>query len=212
MSSEPSEIFGPLFVPKRLEKAALLTLYEWLPTYMEQVRLAEEYGPIRGIRSWLVLSDVQDRFVEDQLPALTVESPGTRDEPEAKGDGSISAEWDLGVVIEFAAPNLGEAREIAQMFSTAIWGVLLQRRGLGDLEAAGVRWLGAEMDVVEGPQSRTRFVVANAFAVDIDDVVNWQDGPATPTPPEEIASDWPTVEAFEIEIRHRNEEDDDDDD
>lgn len=208
MSTEDSveiddEIFGPLFVEATLEKRALKVLKRWLPTYVEVARQRVGFGQISPIKSWLILSDVQDRFTEEMLPALTVESPGTRDDPVADGDGTISATWDLGVIVEFPAPNANAARTAAQIYSAAIRGALMQRRSLEGL-ASSMQWLDVALDGVEGSQRRTRFVTANAFAVEIPEVVNWRDGPATPIPPAELPVEWPGITDIDLEVEPRD--------
>ena len=189
------EIFGPLFSPHVLEEATVAHLEGWLPTYTEAVE-AQYDLELPEVVTW-GLVDSFDRWDDSGqgLPALVVgaEGIGNGGEPEKYGGGDYRAGWELHVLLVVEHPKPDAARKIAQLYSAAIRGLMLQQ-GTLDGAVSVTDWLDEGYPYSIG-ESSTRAAAENSFLVEKDEVVNWQRGPKTPTPPK------PLPEVKEVDVK-----------
>ncbi|HXS32250.1 MAG TPA: hypothetical protein VN758_00580 [Solirubrobacterales bacterium] len=191
-------IVGPLIGGLEVERAALVVLREWLPTYLKEAtdQAGLKPGLIEEVNSWMVLSEV-DRWPEANLPAVIVAAPGLIKEPEKDGDGSYSVVWKLEVSVSIAAATGPAARKYAQVYAAAIRGLILQRRSLGD-DMLATDWLDEAYGTSSQAEERTVAAAAVVFAVQHDNVVNWRKGKGL-VPNKPVPANDPTVQEIDVD-------------
>lgn len=172
------EYFGPLFSSHLIGLAVFKTLKTWLPVYRGEVnRLYDAELP--PIRSWQIVTEMTT-WPELADPVCTIISGGIAkgSDPDEHGAGDLGAGWGLGINISITHPSQRQADDLARLYAAAVRGAIMQHRGigLGDL-GAKVRWLDEGYGSIPGPQKRTRAQGENVFAVEVEQVLNWQLGP-----------------------------------
>jgi hypothetical protein len=181
--------YGQIVPGWAIEKAVEATLREWMDEYCAEVRDQWSDSPeLPPIRSYGTRSEAV-KFVDDQLPAVVIVSPGIDGDIRASGDGWIEAPWRVGCVTYCAGKTEAETRNRAQGYGAALRACLLQQDGLGGL-STGVS-LVAE-DYTPGPTERGRTfgAVIVEFTYTIACTVNRRMGPTehgsnAPGPPVE---------------------------
>jgi hypothetical protein len=187
---------GPLFSPHLIEESVLSVLMRWLPWYVERVE--ETYGKkLPGIESWGLVDEEDDRWPEQALPALIVVAEDAEGVGKY-GEGFYRASWPFQVTVVVEHPERVWARVIARLFGAAVRGAILHRRDLGDAGRAA-EWTG-ERNPFLAEKSRTEAANQNFFRVTQDEVVNWQLGPKTDVPPEELPSDGPEITEVDVDV------------
>jgi hypothetical protein len=188
---------GPLFSAYEVEEAVLAALMRRLPLYSTTAR--QQWGvKLPEIASWGLVDEDEDRWPEQALPALVVIADETRN-VEEHADGWYRATWPFSVTVAIEHPERVWARKIAQIYGAVIQAALLQRRSLGQ-EGMRLEWLGQKLPF-RAEQSRTEAVSQNLFAVVVDEVVNWQNGPKDDSElPQEPPGSDPEVTEIEVDV------------
>ena len=193
-------VVGTVWHPGHLEDTVIAALKTWLPSSLNEAIAQDSKAPAKVAvpRSYIVVSE-DDRWPEDQLPAIVVTSPGFVDAPDrAKGDGSWHGTWALEVTAIVKGRNAPEARRIAQLYWTAICIAVLQRRSLGEPYQATVL-SDAALDSVPIEKRRTLAGATALFHVEVQSMFSDFDGPRTPEPPDPMPDTWPEVQETNIE-------------
>lgn len=203
-------IYGDVVDSDTIERALVTTLKAYLPGHLarQEERRPDivtdlpsaANGHFALPRSWPTLSQF-DSTVENQLPAITVVSPGGPGEPTRERSGSYSYTWRFQVSVEVAGRDEAQARALAGIYLAAIRGALVQNRTL-QRKVRLCRWIGGDDHAVRRRHPQ-RAVFSTNFAVTVADVVNERLGPdAPPTDPYDPAAPPPlpeTVEVIELE-------------
>lgn len=182
--------YGQIIPGFAVEHGVEATLREWMDEYTAEIK--DQWGDacpvLPPIRSYGTRSEAQ-KWVDDQLPAIVVVSPGIEGKPMVSGDGWIEAIYRVGVVVFCSGKTEKETRNRAQGYSAAIRTLLLQKTGLGGI-ATGTSW--ETEDFTPGPteKGRTFGAVIVEFTFTIGCTVNRRMGPtehgsSAPGPPVE---------------------------
>ena len=125
---------------------------------------------------------VAERFPEDQLPAIVVESPGTADLPAADGQGRYMVRFELELAIHVAAGT--GAIELAKLYALALRALAVQQPSALFM---GVDWIRERYPRPELVGGRTFYTAAVELEVQVPDVTDRHAGP-----PDEPG--WPDVD------------------
>lgn len=205
-----SDIYGSIIDPGTVELALVDTLKAFLPGHLaHQERRrpdivaglpAAANGHFPAPRSWPKLSEF-DSTVQNQLPAITVVSPGAAGAPTREKSGQYSFTWRFQVTVEIAGRDEGQGRDLAGVYLAAIRGALVQNRTLQQ-RVRNCRWVGGDDHAVRARHPQ-RAVYSTNFEVTVRDVVDDRLGPAVPPTDPYNPGDPPpvpeTVEVIEIE-------------
>jgi hypothetical protein len=181
-------VIGRVSTAAAVERAALVTLKDYLPVYLADVAAQEgvKAGKIESVKSWAVSSEYE-AFPETNLPAVIISSEGMVDEPRKDGAGFYTVTRSLEVSITIGAATPPRARLYAQIYIAAIAAALLQRRSLGD-DMRATDWIDEANGTVSKTQRRTVVAAAAVFEVEHRNVVSWRKGkgiqPKQPAPAE----------------------------
>lgn len=187
-------VIGTAWHPGHLEDKVIETLKLWLPSSLNEAIAQDSNAPAKVAvpRSYIVVSE-DDRWPEDQLPAIVVTSPGLVDTPDRdKGDGSWRGTWSLEVTAIVKGRTAPEARRVCQLYWTAICISVLQRRSLGKPYQASTL-ADAALDSVPIEKRRTLAGATALFHVEVQSMFSEYDGPKTPVPPDPMPATWPVV-------------------
>lgn len=194
-------IIGEVWHPGLLEDAAEAALRAWFASGLEAAQAQDEAAPAKLAppRSYNVMSDEDDRWPDQQLPAIIIESPGMVETPDrAQGDGSWHATWALSVSAICRGRTEREARRVAQLYWAAICLAMLQRRSLGD-DRYAVTLVDSALTTVEGEKRRTLAGATALFHVEVTDMFCDLAGPLGPDVPDPMPETWPAVTETNIE-------------
>lgn len=195
--SDP-DIVGPLFSSHLIEEAALRTLRDWLPIY--RTAIYNRYKvKLPKIESWGLENSTADRRPEQKLPTLIVVAGGIGQDgsPEEHSGGMYRASWAFGVAVVVESGNPFVARRNAQLYGAAVRGAILQHRSLG-LDGCVAKWLDEDFPY-GSKEGRTRAKAESLFALEVDEVVNWQMGPKG-TPPNSIPTQDPKITEVDVDV------------
>ncbi len=183
-------IFGDNIDSADVEEALLTFLREWMPTYItEIVRQKDPAGTIwpngvAAVRSFTVVHAAEEKWPEDQLPMLLAHSPGLAEEPEAQGDGTVSAKYACGLSAIASGSTLAMTKALARVYGSAARMAILQHEGLGGF-AEGVEWKDERLfPVVQGVEAeRNLMSVSGMYVIEVAQVLNRDGGPREPLEP-----------------------------
>lgn len=200
---QPDSLFGRLIAAADVEDALQVSLEQTIEDYLCEVERQHgiEVGTLERPRSWVVSADVE-KFVEDQLPAVIIASPGTDAEPPiADGQGRYLAKWNLDVAVHIAARAEREALRLARYYALAIRAAALQQ---ASPLFVGVDWLGESYDLLDSSSDRSICNARVRLAVQVAEVVNRNAGPPGYWPEsgtgEPESPEWPVAESADVEI------------
>jgi hypothetical protein len=182
-----------------VEEAVVSTLRLWFNTYLTEVeRQWSIEKPLARPNSYNVVPE-NNRYVEEQLPAILVISPGLDGTPRMDGAGSYIAPFRITIAVIVAAPDKKTVERNTK--TAAIRAMMLQKRGFNGL-CEGIRWDGEDYTPT-GTENRRSYGAATVdFVLDIADVVNKKAGPAAPDAPnpDQPGSEWPEIETVFLEV------------
>lgn len=196
------DIFGPIFVGRQIEDAALETLRTWMPTYLQEIELQLQRvrGEIPAPRLYTTRNEFT-QFPEDQMPMCVVVSPGLVSEPKREGDGTYNAWFALAVGFAAAGRDADTSRFLAQVYGAAGRAILLHKSSLGGV-ASGVEWTDESYDNLVTEDDRVVRACYNMYQFHVAGIVQKGMGPAVtiPDPVEQPGSQWPSAETIEIDV------------
>lgn len=197
-------IFSSIISGAEVEKAAMDTLQEWLPTYLEEMcrQTGREPGSLPYIRSWKTVNDFES-FPEDQIPLLLLISTGLAEPPLKEGDGKYRATWILGTGVVCSGQDQQGSNDLAKLYSAAVRAALLQRPSLGGL-AHGTDWEDERYNDLPAENGRTLAAGQNIFSVEVRGVLDVQAGPGAPDPLPDPITDYDPVIAETAELSITN--------
>lgn len=175
----PSSLYGRLIAAVDVEQALKARIDARLDAYLDEVERQHglEPGTLQRPRAFVVA----ERFPEDQLPAIVVESPGTTDLPEPDGHGRYIARFELVLAIHVAAGD--GALELAKLYALALRALALQQPSALFM---GVDWISERYPRPELVGGRTFYTAEVALEVQVPEVLDRHAGP-----PDEAG--WPDV-------------------
>lgn len=196
------QVFGRLLDVSEVEEAVIAALELWLPTYIAEVERQRGMTPesMPMPRSYSTVNEFV-KWTEDQLPTIIVVSPGLAPtDPKREGDGTYRAWYRVGVAVIAAARDRETTRRISKLYIAAIRGAILQHAGLGDLEAAGIRWTNERNSDIPDEAGRTLGSGAVTFDIEMRGVINDRLGPAEPFDDPYDDPTWPTVATTDVDV------------
>lgn len=215
-----SPLFGPLISPYDVERAALTTLSNWVPTYLyeleRQRNLREGVLPAPPASDSYIGGLDFLSVIQDQMPMLvvTVTPNGT---PELSNDAGYGQWYDVTVGAVVVVPEDEHAtRRLAGYYGAAIQGAMIQGQvilpGLADAEhpdglALDVRMSASPRNEWVADDIRVEVINSSTYQIYVPTLVLEYAGPDVPTPrdsplrgdsPAEPWADWP--EATDVDI------------
>jgi hypothetical protein len=198
-----TSIFGAMIPSSDVEQAILNTLSPWIDTYLAEIERQQTItvGALQRPRSAQTSYDFAN-WDEGQYPALVCVCPGTYGDVVRNGEGDYSAWFEVRVGVVVEDTTEANARRVSQFHQVAIETILSQRGSLGGF-ASEMKWINRKT-VLPDVANRTLAYSPSEFRVNVDSVVMWQGGPATPNPPsvtpEAPYPAWPTVVSTEVDF------------
>lgn len=165
-----------------VEQALAGIIREWMPDYLRETeaRRGISAGKLPMFRTEVPTSYEADRLREDQLPALSIVSPGLADRPEVhNSDGSYFSRWQVDCISVCSGAGNRQARRLAQWYASAVRALVLQHQLLDptELTVMGIDWLG-ELYVTRAPtEERVLGEGVVRFAVQVAAVAYREAGP-----------------------------------
>lgn len=201
------DIFRPIVAEETVTSAVSDQLKLWLPTYLKEIRLQRsEPIDLPDPRSYNVRPE-NDRWDEDQMPAVIVVCPGLAAAPSMDGEGNYNAPFRVGVVVFALGNDDLSVRLNLGLYAAAVRAILVQKPSLGGL-ADGSEWTMESYDSAPVESSRTMGAATVEFIFNIPGVVNVYGGPSETIPSEPgpldedpiPGSDWHTVQETYLEV------------
>lgn len=187
-----------IFVPDDLENAVMEELRAWMPSTLYEISIERDEELLQSPLSYNIRPD-NNQFVEDQLPALIIVSPGTLNNPRKSGDQVYEADYRILIVAIISSTGRVNVNRNARIYAAAIRAVLVRRPGLGGIAMGGL-WEGESFD--EGPEEQGRSLasITVEFAYTVPNVVQRGGGPATPLVPPQPIPDGPEVTSTDLTV------------
>lgn len=192
---------GPMVTGRDVELAALATLKRWSSAYLTDAehKTGRTPGSLPRVRAWTTAPDFE-KWPEDQLPCVLLLSPGLAEAPMMDGAGAYRAQFGLGIAAIVSTARMDETALLAKLYCAALRTCLIQKQSLEGF-AAGVTWLDENYDDLPSIDDRSLGAGQAIFAVQVDEVTQRWNGPATPGDPppdfDAIPSD-PTVQTVVV--------------
>jgi hypothetical protein len=188
---------NPIITASQLEGGALDLLQRLLPAYAQGIA-KQQGGDTPAFPRSYTCAAALDKFVEDQLPAVVLHSPGTVGKMEQR-DGLYSVVWALVVGVYVSASTDRATHDLARLYAAAVRGCLAQTPSLGGL-CSDLVWVDERYDRGLAFEAQRTFVVGTtAWEARVNSVVDAFAGPLTALPVVD-AGDWPQVETTSVEI------------
>jgi hypothetical protein len=173
--------WGELVIATDVDRAVLLQLQRWLPTYLTRAEVERDLPAHLLARPNAesyqnVLED--DDFPDGRLPAILVTTAQTGDVAVGT-EGAYYASWQVVVSVIVRGRTAPETREVAALFGGCVARILAHQQL--DLDGE-VKWTGASVAPVADVTDKGRWLAAgiNTFTVYADQVISG-DGPVLPT-------------------------------
>lgn len=205
-------IFGPSIDSEDVENAVIAHLQAWMPTYIaEQVRVKDPEGKrwpnsVEEIRQYAVShSDaVANKWPEDQIPMIVVQSPGEAEDPRVAGDNTVISSYNVTLMAVAEGMDEEDSKGLARLYASAARQAMIQHPDLSAGTATGFAnavGMGPEgTDVINRGVEASRSLAGTArlYVVEVHDVLLADGGPLKPQTAKELAEGdeppaWPTV-------------------
>jgi hypothetical protein len=204
VSVPAQSIFERIVTGEDVEQWCLETLKLWSGTYISEVERQHGIaaGTLQRMRAWLTGPSF-DKWPEDQLPAVILQSVGTAERPLRDGEGRYRARWLMQLDCVCSARTQALTHSQSMLYAAAHRALLLQRPSL-EGRAAGISWVGDDYTQLPYDDIRTIAAAQGTFEVEVEDVVTTLAGPTTPdrplTPDTEPWPDRPTVQTVDEQV------------
>ena len=195
----PNSLYGRLIAAVDVEQAFRARIDDRLGDYLAEVE--RQHGLAVG---WLVRPRAyvgDERFVEDQLPAIVVKSPGTADLPAADGQGRYGVRFELELEAHVAASEHPD--ELCKLYALALRALATQQPSA---LFWGVDWINERYRRAELVGGRTYYIGSVNLEVQVHEVTDRHAGPPDDPawPPidsgGEESPEWPVSETADAEL------------
>lgn len=196
-------VYGQIINAPQVEKAVVAHLQLWMPDYLAEVaRQTGMDATPPAPRTWTRKSSF-DKLEEDQLPLITVVSPGTPERPQRDYDGLYRVTWEIRVGCIVSARDEASTRDLAGVYGAAVYTLMLQHPGVHP-SSHGLEWNGESLDELDQDSARSMAAHLSTFQVELRDVVCALAGPIESSgdsgqDPEQDPGDLPTVETVYVD-------------
>jgi hypothetical protein len=189
---------GLIISASQVEQATLATLLGRLEAYGAALAAQEALdAPPTPPRSYTCASGF-DHWVEDQLPAVVVASPGLVPGSLEPRGGFYSVVFGLVVGVYVSAATEAATHRLVRLWAAAVRACLLQSPALGGL-CSELVWLAESYDDRPVDERRSWGVGTCAFEVRVDDVLDTNAGPLVNDDPTNT-DPWTTVQTTSVEV------------
>lgn len=186
MPSKINPQFGPIVTGYLVEKAVLLTLRKWYPTYLAEVERQMELpkGFLIHPQNFTNRNSFDSQMGE-KTPKIVVISPGTEGQP-TKNASSWRATWRVGIGVAVGAKTEDDTDRILKCYAGATRAILLQKVqsicDMGVPSAETTRWLGESYDDLDDLPNQHILYKAGTilFSIDVNTSVARYGGPPEP--------------------------------
>lgn len=203
-----AERVGPLLSPWTLEEAAVETLRKWAwPSYIEEVERQNglAYGSVQEVDAPAIrgAADLTE-WMADELPVILVVCEKPTGTPERYASSGYVARYTMTVGAVTLAATVDEeryARRDASLIVAACMGAIGQQLSV-DHPGLVVEVMMTDAPQVEviDPDIRTEWEGQVTFEVTVCPVLDDTRGLDTPTPPEDVPTDYPNVETTNLDL------------
>ena len=194
----PNSLYGRLIAAVDVEQTLKEHVDQYIDPYLNEVE--RQHGLVVGAIARPRAFVVAERFPEDQLPAVVVESPGTTDTPAANGQGRYSVRFELTLAIHLAASD--GAIELAKLYALALRALATQQPPALYM---GIDWVNERYPRPELVGGRSFYTAEVGLEAHVPEVTDRHAGP----PANELgwpenggpeSPEWPVSETVETEL------------
>ena len=195
----PLSLYGRLIAGADVAQAVRARIEADLDLYLDEVERQHGLTPGTLERPRAFVDD--ERFPEDQLPAIVVKSTGVADLPEPDGQGRYRTRFGIELEAHVAAGT--GAMEVAQLYALALRALALQRPSPLFM---GTDWTGESYRRGELVGGRTYCVGVVELEVHVPDVTDRHAGPSDELGWPEIpprapdSPEWPVAQTADTDI------------
>lgn len=173
-------MYGPIVTAETVRQGVVTFLRAWVSSYIAEVsRQAGLTTCLPPFRSYA--SSATPGVPDDELPVCVVAAPATVGDPQILGDGTVTAQWAVGVGCVASRPTRDAAGAVAALYAAAVRAAVLQHPSLGGF-AEAVDWAGEDIEEIAWDDMRVVMAGSNHFVVTVPAVVNIRAGLAVPQP------------------------------
>lgn len=194
--------FGTVRSPVDITNAVIERLKTWGPAYVDEINA--HYGTtLKPLREVIRVQELS-RYPENKLPVACVVVGTTIGEPIHDERGYYSAIYGVSVGAIVSARSEEDTRRAAELYGASIKLALGQRRKLAD-DVTVRDWTGEATDVLRVREQKRLLACINSFAVRLDNVFSWKEGPGPgevpPDPNGPPLADWPEATDVALTIQ-----------
>ncbi len=175
-----SNVFGRIVTAAQIEKAAIETIKEWMPDYLEEMEKQHgwKHGTLPVPLNYTNRNSF-DMVAGEPIPKVVVISPGMEGAPHMNGSNQYRALWQLGVGVAIAARTEELANDHVKAYGGAVRKILLDKQSLGGFEGvAQIVLTGEVYDDIDLPNPHQLYKSAGVyFLVDVENIVTARHGP-----------------------------------
>lgn len=196
-------VFGPIVLPSMVEDKVKAIFKTWMPTYLLEMQRVSEAADgeelnLAEVRSWELMSSLDDRFPEQQLPGvvLTWETMTFVEHAQSmRGEIPVVAE----VMVQ--STSYDAARKRVGLYATAIALMAVHKLDRDPMiEEVSTPSIGLPV-LAEAEAKRWRAVGSASFTVYVPDVLTPGAGPVAPAPiPANPPPEYPTAQTVETTV------------
>jgi len=195
---QPQSLYGRLIAAVDVEEAFKARVDARLNDYLADVERQHglEVGYLERPRAYVD----DERFPEDQTPAIVVKSPGTTDLPAPDGQGRYAVRFELELEIHLS--SAAGSMRLAKLYALALRALATQQPSALFM---GVDWIRERYRRAELVGGRTYSIGVVSLEIQVPDVTDrWAGPPDEPGWPEDgggpISPEWPVAASADAEL------------
>jgi hypothetical protein len=163
---------GPLTYPSavRVESGYVRTLEKNLQMYIDSTYQDAGFSVPAPVPKSITRAATFDRFVENQLPALVIVSPGITEVPLKKGGGTSkrwNISWDILVGVAVTAKTKEAVHDLCRLWCYAIRACIVDFPGC-DGACTQTEWVGEQYQYLTSDSRRSLAMGAVGFVSSIE--------------------------------------------
>lgn len=192
-------VFGTVVTPLDVEGAIQSTLELWLPTYLRfaERRAGKRVGSYPDVASWRSADTMEERFPEQQIPAVQIMMTENVDLVTHGTGASGVFDGTIDVLVASSEPEAARANASTYGFFMGL--LLAQQSGLdGSIPISGLGWEKVGTPAVGKPDGRWLALGSIAVNVTVESVFESLSGPGAPDL--ETPEIFPSVEKTHVSL------------
>jgi hypothetical protein len=205
MPEQSDDVFGDVHEPNDVEVTFRETVKRWMPTYLRffERRAGLKVRAYPNVKSYRFADTMEERFPEQQIPAVQIMLAENADVVVEGDDGSIAYNGTIDVLCSSPTPE--GARRNAQTYAFAM-GLLLEQQVAkqtlvdGSVPILGFGWEKLGVPAVGKPDARWLAVGSIGVSARVEHSFSVFAGPDVPT--EEVPEVFPLAETHTVTETH----------